>query len=251
MIDRQRRDGVTLIRMNHEPANVLDREFADAIADGLTQAARDPDTRAIVLTGAGSVFSAGVDLFRVLEETDDYLTGFFRSLDRVFEAAATCPLPLVAAINGHAIAGGAVLAFACDFRVMAEGPAKIGLPELRVGVPFPGSALGVIRRAVPPRSLREVVLRGTTFASADALERGLVDELASPEDLLERAAALAAELGSLSKSAFATTKALLRGATADETRPLEAEVRRIWAAEDTRDRMRHYLEETLGKRERR
>jgi len=236
--------------MNREPANVLDLEFGDAITDALTEAADDDSTSAIVLTGTDSVFSGGVDLFRVLEEGPDYLTGFFGSLNRLFQTAAGCPRPLVAAINGHAIAGGAVLAFACDFRVMARGPAKIGLPELDVGVPFPGSALGIIRRAVPDRFLKEIVLRGVILGCQAALEKTLVDELAAPEEVLDRAVTLAAELGSVSTPAFAVTKALLATDTLEEAGPLEAEVRRIWSAADTRDRMRQYLERTLGKRER-
>jgi len=251
MIDRQRRDEVTILRMDREPANVLDLEFSDAITDALREAAADPTTNAIVLTGTGKVFSAGVDLFRVLEDGPGYLPGFFASLNLLFQTAKALPKPIVAAINGHAIAGGAVLAFACDFRVMAEGPGKIALPELDVGVPFPGSALRIIRGAVPARSRRDLVLRRKSFGPDVALDGGLVDELAAPEHVLERAVALATEMGSVPAQAFAVTRALLAADSLDEAALLEVEVQRIWAAADTRQRMRQYLERTLGKRERR
>lgn len=249
MIDRQNRDGVTVLRMSREPANVLDREFGDAIVEALNDAIDGPAT-AIVLTGTGGIFSAGVDLFRILEEGDAYLADFLECLDRLFETAVTSPKPLVAAINGHAIAGGAVLAFACDFRVMAEGSAKIGLPELEVGVPFPGTALRIIRSAVPEHALREVVLRGRNFGPEAALARGIIDELAAPEDVLDRAVTLAADLGSIPARAFAVTKALLGTDVADdrEAAARETEVHEIWRAAETHDHIRQYLQRTLGKR---
>ena len=248
MIGGTNRDGVIILEMHREPANVLDTEFCDAIEGTLRSAIGDDDASAIVLTGVGSTFSAGVDLFRLLREGDDYLTAFLASLHRLLETASTSPKPLVAAVNGHAIAGGGILALACDFRVMAKGSGTIGLPELKVGVPFPTSALQIVRSAVPRRHRREVILLGRNFGVREALERGLVDQVVPADELLDAAEALARELGAIPTHAFALTKRLLSTPDPDEIAALDAEVHAVWATAETREHIRNYLEQTRGKR---
>ncbi|MDX1394603.1 MAG: enoyl-CoA hydratase/isomerase family protein [Gemmatimonadota bacterium] len=248
MIDRSIRNGVTLLEMRREPANVLDLEFAGALEAALRSAGEDGTVSALVLTGTGGVFSAGVDLFRLLGEEDDYLDRFLTALDGVFGAAAEFPKPLVAAVNGHAIAGGGVLALACDARVMAAGTARIGLPELKVGVPFPSSVLSIARAVVPAHRLREVILFGRTFHPEEALERGLIDEIAQPLDVVDRAVALAVEMAGAPARSFELTKRLLRQPGGSTTAPLEDEVREVWADPATRAHIADYLEATLGKR---
>ena len=112
--------------------------------------------KAVIVTGSGSSFSAGVDLFRVIKDGPEYGRRFLPVLDDFLRAALTLPKPMVAAINGHAIAGGCILAAACDHRIMTEGNGRIGIPELAVGVPFPALPLadhgGARRRRSASRS---------------------------------------------------------------------------------------------------
>ena len=154
----------------------MDAELLDALTAAVT--ATD---RALLITGAGSSFSAGVDLRRILDGGPDYAADFLTALSRMFRAVFDHPRPTVAAVNGHAIAGGCVLALACDIRLMSAG--RIGLAELAVGVPFPVAALEIVRHALGPRAGR-VLLGADTVGPEQALALGLVDEVTGPDDLL-------------------------------------------------------------------
>src|SRR5262249_12232253 len=147
MIERSQHEGVLTLRLAHGKASALDVELLDALLGELNGAGED--VRAVILTGTGSIFSAGGDLFRVTRGGADYVRRCLPLLSRFLRTLFTFPRPVVAAVNGHAIAGGCVIVLACDTRLMAEGTGTIGVPELVVGVPFPTSALEVVRFAVP------------------------------------------------------------------------------------------------------
>ncbi len=125
MIDLERHGDITMMRLNAPPVNALDREVLLAITATLHEIEAS-DARAVVLTGAGGAFSAGADLFRVLNEGDDYLRTSLAALTEAFGTLFQFPRPVVAAVNGHAIAGGAVLVFASDHRLFASCDHKIG-----------------------------------------------------------------------------------------------------------------------------
>src|SRR5262245_6657115 len=130
MIERTDEDGVAVLRLAHGRANAMDAELCDALTEAMAQAA---SARAVVLTGTGGIFSAGVDLKRLLGGGRAYLDAFLPSWSRMFERVFFHPAPVVAAVNGHAIAGGCVLAAAADRRVMASDAGRIGVTELLVG----------------------------------------------------------------------------------------------------------------------
>lgn len=251
MIHREDRDAVAVVRMEHGKAQALDTELLTAVHDAF----RDLETErpdAVVLTGTGSIFSAGVDLFRVLDGRREYLTEFLPALRRGVRRLFAFPGPVVAAVNGHAIAGGCILACACDLKVMAEGDGRIGVPELRVGVPFPVAPLEVLRFAVPPQHLQKLAYVGRTYGAKDALAWGLVDELVPPERLLERAVEAARELAAIPAGSFEATKAHLRRPTLDRMDRLEPEVdprvAELWGAPEVHDHIREYVERTISKR---
>lgn len=250
MIDVAIDDGIAVVTMQHGKANALDIEFCEALAARFV-ALRLSETRAVVLTGQGRIFSAGVDLKRLAEGGGDYARRFLPSLQKLFETVFFHPQPVVAAINGHAIAGGCVLACCADRRVMANRGGRIGVTELLVGVPFPALAFEIVRYAVPARYLAEFTLSGATYETGPALDRGWIDEVAEPDALLADAVAIAQELALLSPPAFAQTKQQLRepvrerlalsGQATDKT------VTEIWAAPETSRRVREYVERTLKK----
>ena len=171
----------------------MDAELLHALTDAVTAS-----DRALVLTGTGSAFSAGVDLRRILDGGRPYTEEFLTALSRMFRAVFDHPRPTVAAVNGHAIAGGCVLALACDVRLMSGG--RIGLAELAVGVPFPTSALEIVRHALGTSADR-AVLRAETVGPERALALGMVDEVdRGPTSCLPRAlAAGARELAARSR----------------------------------------------------
>ncbi|TML75412.1 MAG: enoyl-CoA hydratase/isomerase family protein, partial [Actinobacteria bacterium] len=171
LIDVETRDSIAVVRLNAPPVNALDREVLLEITATL-RAIEATDARAVVLTGSGSAFSAGADLFRVLNEGDEYLRTSLAALTEAFGTLFQFPLPVVAAVNGHAIAGGAVLVCASDHRISAAGNHKIGFAELRVGVPFPAWALEIARWGTRPANFQEVVYFGRSYDPEAALARG-------------------------------------------------------------------------------
>ena len=248
MIHREDRDGIAVLRIEHGKANTLDMESCNAVVEAFEHAG---DARAVVLTGAGRIFSAGVDLFRVLEEGKPYIEAFVPAMCRAFERVFIHPAPVVAAANGHAIAGGCLLVAAADQRLMAQGAARIGIPELQVGVPFPPIALEIMRFATPPQHFRTIVYRAETYEPAAALELGLIDEVVDPDALLDRALATAERLASVPADTFAITKREIRRPAMDRIRSLAQttaqEVQAQWLEPRTLDRIRAYLDRTIPK----
>jgi enoyl-CoA hydratase len=135
MIKSEIVDGIAVLTLAHGKANALDIEFCDALARHFAELRRS-DLRAVVLTGQGKIFSAGVDLKRLSAGGADYIRRFLPALHRLYEAVFFHPKPVVAAINGHAIAGGCVLACCADRRIMARESGRMGVTEILVGVPF-------------------------------------------------------------------------------------------------------------------
>jgi len=250
MIDLKTDDGVAVLTLRHGKANALDIEFCEALATKLLEL-RKADAKAVVLTGQGRIFSAGVDLKRLADGGADYVCEFLPALHRLYQAAFFHPRPVVAAINGHAVAGGAVLACCADRRIMARESGRIGVTELLVGVPFPALAFEIVRFAVPPRHLGEFTLGGATYATDAALQRGWIDEVAEADELIEDAVAVAQELALLSPAAFAQTKMQLRQAVSERlTRSglaTDKAVTEIWTAPETQRRIRDYVARTLKK----
>ncbi|MBC2904244.1 enoyl-CoA hydratase-related protein [Streptomyces cupreus] len=239
MIDTADHDGIAVLTLRHGPVNALDLELLTALPETLAEAA---DARGIVLTGSGRTFSAGVDLKRIVDGGPSYTETFLPALHRATLALYGHPKPVVAALNGHALAGGCVLAAACDQRLMCGG--TIGLTELAVGVPFPTACLEVMRHAVGT-ALDTMVLGAGRLTPEEALPIGLVHEIVEPDRLLAAALRRTEELCSAPPEVYALSKrqlhrtALQRIAAAA---PLEdPEVARIWSAGPTARILRAYL----------
>ena len=250
MIESKIAEGVAVLTMTHGKANALDIEFCNALAARFDDLRRS-DAKAIVLTGKGKIFSAGVDLKRLSAGGADYIRRFLPELHRLYEAAFFHPKPVVAAINGHAIAGGCVLACCADRRIMARDAGRIGVTEILVGVPFPALAFEVVRFAVPPRYLPEFTLSGATYATDEALRRGWVDEVAEPGKLIDDAIAAARQMSQLSPAAFSQTKLQVRQPVTERLQKsgeaTDRVVADIWAAPATLDYIRDYVARTLTK----
>jgi enoyl-CoA hydratase len=243
-------DGIAVLTMHHGKANALDIEFCEALAARFA-ALRQSEAKAVVLTGQGSIFSAGVDLLRVGSGGADYVRKFLPALHRLYQAVFFHPQPVVAAINGHAVAGGAVLACCADRRIMARAAGRIGVTELLVGVPFPAFAFEIVRFATPARYLPEFTLSGATYATDAALDRGWIDEVAEPETLVQDALGVARELALLSPPAFAEVKRQMRAPVAERYaasgEATDKVVTDIWCAPQTLSRIRDYVARTLKK----
>ena len=251
MIDREVVGEVAVLRMVHGKANAFDLEFAEALAQRLWDEARS-DQRAVVVTGVGGIFSAGVDLVRLMEGGPPYVARFLAALRTFIHTLLDHPKPMVAAINGHAIAGGCVMACACDYRIMSEGKGRVGVPELRVGVPFPTAAIEAIRLVTPAHRLQDTVYGGRTYPVEQALARGLVDEVVPEAGLLDRALERAREMARIPSESFRLTKQQLRAPAlaavrAAEEDGTEAQVDGAWAGDEALAAVRDYVRKTLGK----
>lgn len=246
----QRDDGVVVVTLAHGKANVMDLEFCTALAERFEAFAAAPPA-ALVVTGQGRIFSAGVDLNRLLDGGADYARSFLPSLDRMLLALLGVPCPVVAAINGHAIAGGCLLAVAADRRLMARGGGRIGMPELRVGVPFPPVALELARSVVQSHALQRALAGGETFEVDAAQAAGLIDAPVEAEQLLEQATALAADLAGIAAPTYALTKAMLQqplhARIAAQTAAHGAQVDALWQDAATFDAVRAFVSKTMAK----
>jgi enoyl-CoA hydratase len=231
MLAIDRRGEVTVVRLQHGAVNALDLELVRALT-----AAFEESTGPVVLTGTGRSFSAGADLRRIVDGDETYTAAFLAALSDMFLAVFDHPAPTVAAVNGHAIAGGCVLALACDLRLMAAG--RIGLTELAVGVPFPSAAREIARYALGP-AVSRVVLRADTLAAQDAVRVGLIDDLVTHDELLDRAVTSAARLAGHDAAAYAFEKRQLHRTAREAVAAVgDRDVVRAWTSPATKDRLR-------------
>ncbi|MBK1788520.1 enoyl-CoA hydratase/isomerase family protein [Prauserella cavernicola] len=243
-------DGVAVLRIEHGKANALDTELCRDLVARLDALAGDDTYRAVVLTGTGGVFSAGVDLKRIADGGAEYVAEFLPALSDAFLSVFDFPRPVVAAVNGHAIAGGCVLAAASDHRVMNSEHGRIGLTELLVGVPFPLVATEVVRCAYGTQRLPALTYTGQTLRAADALSLGVVDEVTGADQVLPSALEVARTLGTASASAFAHTKNQIhrpyRVRISEQRASDDARVEELWSAPETLAAIKEYVRSVLG-----
>ncbi|WP_020660400.1 enoyl-CoA hydratase/isomerase family protein [Amycolatopsis benzoatilytica] len=239
---------VAVLTLDHGRGNTLDTATCRDLVLKLEEADA-AGARAVVLTGSGDIFSAGVDLVTLDAGGARYVSDFLPALSDAFLSIFSFPRPVVAAVNGHAIAGGMVLAAACDHRIAGDGPGRIGVTELLVGVPFPLSALEILRCSYGTTPLPALIYSGATLTMADALARGLVDEVVPAENVLGRARELATRLGELPAEAFAHTKAQVRQPyherIAENRVSDDAQVERMWRSEPALAAVKAYVDKVL------
>jgi enoyl-CoA hydratase len=250
MIEVKEASGIAVLQMQHGKANALDVELCTELKVTLQQV--ESTSKAVVLTGQGTIFSAGVDLVRLLNDGDEYRSALLTALADVLHALFFYPKPLVAAINGHAIAGGCILACAADHRIMIRDHGKIGVPELTVGLPFPPIALEIMRFATPPQHFRQCVFRGLTYPPDQALAWGLVDELVASEVLSDRAVICATELASIPPRSFELTKSQACRPVVEKlqqkwSQNMAAEVNEVWNSAEIVAAVQAYVDKTLHK----
>lgn len=244
MIETTDHGPVREIRLAKPPVNALSADFVDAIDGALAgafAAGEDGGTvRAVVLSGQPGMFSAGLDVREVMASSASLrrlMLAFWRLQQRI----ALAPLPVVAALTGHAPAGGTVLAILCDHRVMAEGRFRMGLNEVQVGL-FPGETIyRCFERLVGTGRAAALLPQGAMLSPAEALAAGLVDEVVAPERVVARALEIAAGLAALPPMAYRRTRAMVR---ADLARLFAEPYERIadqmgddWVTDETRERM--------------
>lgn len=207
------RDGIAVVTIDRPPANAMDPQL---LADGLAAlddlAAAAP--AAAVLTGSGGFFSGGADLRVVPALSADDQAEMARQINRLFAGWYEFPRPLVCAVNGHAVAGGLILALCGDYRVVGES-GSFGLTEVKVGIPYPSMAMAVVQAELTAPVARRLTMLGRLYDAAGALEMGLFDEQIGDDALLDRSLEMAAEYAALPAKTFEIVKRRLRAGVAD------------------------------------
>jgi enoyl-CoA hydratase/carnithine racemase len=238
------------LRLDRPPVNALSPELIVALKKSI-QCATGDGARALILSGSPGRFSGGLDVPLLLGLDRPAMATVWRDFYALLGAIACCPIPIVAAITGHAPAGGTVLALYCDLRVMASGDYKVGLNEVPVGIPIPPVILAGARRLVGPRLAERLAVSGELLSPQDALGFGMIDEVVALEKVVDRAVERCQRLLALPPEAMASTRRLARAdLVAIFEADLEPELQRVvatWWSAETQGSLRA-LVERLGKK---
>jgi len=203
----ERRQETAILTLSRDITNAINMELVTEMSEALRRSADDPDCRGLVLTGANDkFFSIGLDIPELFPLTPGEFTIFYRAFNRLCLDLFTLPKPTVAALTGHAIAGGCILALCCDYRFIAEGKKLMGLNEIKLGVPVPYPADRILQSLAGWHVAREVIDGGEFFDGPELLARGLVDQVLALEKVLPAAIEKVSTLGTTSPEAFALIK---------------------------------------------
>lgn len=241
---------VALVTISRPPVNALDIATQDAIGALAEQLSRDPKVRAVVITGEGRAFAAGVDIAEMAEMGVAQMSRRVHQMQACFTAVAKIPKPVVAAVNGYALGGGCELALCADRRIASER-AVFGQPEIQLGI-MPGAG-GTQRlpRLIGPSAAKDMIFTGRQVAAEEALAMGLADEVVPHEELVERALDWAAQFEQSPSWALSWAKeAIDTGLEADLDQGLIIEATgfaALFGTEDRRIGMRSFLEQGPGK----
>ena len=245
MIEFEIQSNIATLRLADGKVNAMNIEWCQLLSQKLAELESNDDVHAVVLTSGQRVFSAGVDLKRVVAEPPSYVQPFIDSLCKCFRDAFIFPKPLVVAINGHAIAGGCIVASCGDFRV-ATSRSRIGLPELRVGVPLPAIAVEIVRRVASPMALQAMLNSGANYRGDAAIEVGLTDAIVEKDELLESALEHAKRLAGIPSVTFQLMKQQMREPSLARADHLEEklgkQVREAWNSLEIRVSVKKYAD---------
>jgi enoyl-CoA hydratase len=242
-IELSRQGRTAILTLASDKVNALDREVLDEISTVVHFCEQDEGVAALVLTGAGKVFSAGLNVSEILANEKSYTDALLDSLTTAFADLFRCPLPTVAAVNGAAIAGGCLLACACDKRLIAD-EARIGVTELAVGVAFPTVAVELLRH-VCGRHAEQLILDAGLLDAEEACRYGLAHRHLPRFELQAEALSAAEQLASLDAGAYALAKASVRRealSAIDRSDPaFDRQVLDHWRSDETRASLERLL----------
>ncbi len=235
-------DDIATVTLQRGKVNALNEPMIGELADTFGNLETDTEVKSIIFTGSGKFFSFGFDVPEFLSYPKKDFIRFMDKFTNLYTYLFQFPKPIVAALNGHTIAGGCMLATACDFRIMASGKGKISLNEITFGAPVFGGSAEMLRFCVGSRNAQSILYSGALYSAEEALGLGLVDQVSSDDALLEDGRKVAQELGEKDSSAFSTIKKILRKPVAEEMVKHEKdyilEFADIWYSQSTREKLK-------------
>jgi enoyl-CoA hydratase len=217
----ERRDEIAVIRIDRPPVNAIDLELAREADQVLEHVLSSNAPAALVLAGTGESFSAGLDLKRVPTYSPEEQRAMLTTLNRAGGRLYGAEIPVVGAINGHAIAGGMIFAIACDYRVGPEADSQFGLTEARAGIPFPAVPLVMLKAELPFHAVRVLTLLCRNVGPEQARAMGILDELVPREAVCERAIEIA-DMAAIPPGAYARVKYQMRGQAIEKIQEIVA-----------------------------
>ncbi len=231
-------DSIALVTLTHGKVNAIDRDLVAELSTEFIRLADDDTITAVILTGRGKFFSFGLDVPALYDLSPIDFTTFVRSFCDLYTRLFLFPKPLIGLLNGHTVAGGCILALACDYRIMTDGKAVIGLNEVTFGSTLFAGSIEMLRHVVGGAEAENVVLAGDLYDPDEALEIGLVDDVVEPSELTERALDLADKLSQNGLPAYQSLKQMVRRPIYEAWRNREADQIKefvdIWYLPETR-----------------
>jgi len=248
---------IGVLEMRWGKANALDPQFLCRLQEALETFKANPQVHAVTMVSSlPTIFSCGVNLRAYLSPstTENFVDELLQGLDSLLFSMISLPKPLIAAVNGHALAGGCVLAAACDYRVMTNQPtAQIGVTELLVGVPFPHLPLHVMTSLLSPSISMNLIYTGRSLSPMDAKSVGLVDEIVPQNIVASRGIEVASKMALVDPRVFAMTKLSLRENLIQkhstgwkDHQPTADAIRAVWKCPTTRSRIEKFIQANVG-----
>jgi enoyl-CoA hydratase/carnithine racemase len=230
-------EGIATVTLSRGKVNALNEAVVEELDARLQEFERAGDVRGIILTGQGKFFSFGFDIPEFLSQPKESFAGYLKRFTTLYRYMFLYPKPLVAALNGHTIAGGCMLATACDYRLMVAGKARISLNEITFGSSVFAGSVELLRYWTGDKNAQTVLFSGAMYSAEEALKLGLVDQVSTEANLLSEAKQVAQQLASKDGSPFGSIKRLLRKPVGEEMARREgdsiAEFVDIWYSETT------------------
>ena len=251
MIHQEIQDGIIIARMENGKVNALTTSFLNELTEYFEKIDRDK-APALVISGSGNCFCAGVNLLEVFSPDQENLSDFIDALNRCFKTLFMMKTPVVAAINGPALAGGCIIVACCDYKIASEEKTKIGITELKVGLPFPSIPLEIMKFILPKEKFQNVFYSAEIYSAVDALKLGLVDEVVPHYEVLAKAILKAKELAAIPQSTFKLTKTKLRNETTKlfisvDGLQYDEQVKNYWLSEECQRSVLQFMEKLKNK----
>lgn len=217
------KDGVTTVKLGRGKVNAINEDVIDEISGLFENLEKDSGTRAVILTGTGKFFTFGFDIPEFIKYPRADFFRYLTKFTNFYNCLFLYPKPVIAALNGHTIAGGCMISIACDYRLMVGGKARISLNEINFGSSLFAGSVEIAKMWLGQRNAETLAYTGAMYPAEEALQIGLIHEVVSEAELEARADAVARMYAAKDAAAFASIKRLLRKPVADEIRKREKE----------------------------
>ena len=220
-IRTSQKDSIVTLTLYRGKVNALNEPLVEELHGALKNFAGDKNIKSVIITGHGKFFTFGFDIPEFLNYSKEGFVRYLTKFTDLYTYIFLYPKPVIAALNGHTIAGGCMIALACDYRIMVSGKAKIALNEIEFGSSVFAGCVEMLRFCVGNRNATTILYSGAMYSAEEAKDLGLIDKVTTEENLIDAARKTALNLGSKPKNAFISIKSLLRMSVAEEMKRKE------------------------------